>query len=152
MVEEPDRRRRLVAEVAALYDWLDAQLRQDPGRAGQCAACGACCDFATYDHRLFVTPLELIFLAAKLHTAKLKPMPGGSCPYQQDKRCTVHEHRFAGCRIFCCRGQAAFQGELSEAVLRRLKALCEEFRIPYRYQDLATALDAFAAESVGNLS
>ncbi len=54
MVGEPDRRRRLIAAVAALYDWLDEQLRRDPGRAGRCEACGACCDFAAYDHRLFV--------------------------------------------------------------------------------------------------
>jgi hypothetical protein len=147
MVGEPERRRRLVAAVAALYEWLDEQLRQNAARAGRCAACGACCDFAAYDHRLFVTPPELIFLAARLNAAKLEPMLSGRCPYQQDGRCTVHEHRFAGCRIFCCHGAAGFQNDLNETVLRRLKALGEEFRVPYRYQDLATALGTFAAES-----
>ncbi len=149
MVGEPDRRRRLLAAVAALYDWLDEQLRRDPGRAGRCEACGACCDFAAYDHRLFVTPPELIFLAARLNTTRLLPMPSGRCPYQQDGRCAVHEHRFAGCRIFCCHGTADFQGELSETTLRRLKTVCEEFRVPYRYQDLAIALDTFAGDSEG---
>jgi Fe-S-cluster containining protein len=146
MVGEPDRRRRLVAAVAALYEWLEEQLRQDPDRAGQCQACGACCDFAAYDHRLFITPPELVFLAARLNTTELEPMPSGRCPYQQEGRCTVHQHRFAGCRIFCCRGKADFQNDLSETVLRRLKTLCKEFEIPYRYQDLATALGACADE------
>jgi Fe-S-cluster containining protein len=139
MVGESQRRRRLVEEVTALYDWIDVQLRQDPARAGRCQACGACCDFQTYGHRLFVTPPELIYLATNLEARALKPMPSGRCPYQQGKECTVHEHRFAACRIFCCNGESDFQSGLSEAALRRLKAICEEYGVPYRYQDLATA-------------
>lgn len=149
MVGEPEGRRRLLAEVAALYEWIEAQWQREPGRAGRCNACGACCDFPAYDHRLFVTPPELIYLAAKLDVARLKPMPGGRCPYQQDRRCTIHKHRFAGCRIFCCTGDPAFQSDLSEAALKRLKSLCEEFQIPYRYQDLPTALSTFAPGSPG---
>jgi Fe-S-cluster containining protein len=143
MVGEQERHRRLIEEVAAIYDWIDARQKQDPDHAGRCGACGACCDFPAYDHRLFVTPPELIYLAAKLNAQELKPMPAGRCPYQQGKKCTVHEHRFAGCRVFCCHGDADFQGELSEAALARLKALCEELRLPYRYQDLVAALATF---------
>jgi Fe-S-cluster containining protein len=147
MVGEPERRRRLVAEVAAVYDWLEAQQKKAPERAGRCKACGACCDFPAYEHRLFVTPPELIFLAARLGTTKLRPMPSGRCPYQKDKRCAVHDSRFAGCRIFCCGGDPEFQSELSEAALKRFKKLCEEFQVPYRYQDLATALVGFATDT-----
>jgi Fe-S-cluster containining protein len=146
MVGKPAGRRGLIEEVAALYDWIEAQLQREASRAGRCRACGACCDFVAYDHRLFVTPPELIYLAAKLDVDRPAPMPGGRCPYQQEKRCAVHEHRFAGCRIFCCTGDAALQSDLSEAALRRLKGLCEEFQVPYRYQDLATALHAFGSQ------
>ncbi len=139
MVGEPEGR-RLLDEVAALYHWIDAQIKQDPACAGRCQACGACCDFPAYDHRLFVTPPELMYLAAKLGTPELRPMTTGRCPYQQGPACTVHAHRFAGCRIFCCSGDPDFQSELSEEALRCLKALCEEFGISYRYQDLAAAL------------
>jgi len=149
MVGKPAGRGRLVEEVATLYEWIEERLRQDPMRAGRCQACGACCDFLAYDHRLFVTPPELIYLATQLDVDRLAPMPGGRCPYQRDNRCTIHEHRFAGCRIFCCTRDAAFQSDVSEAVLRRLKNLCEEFAIPYRYQDLATALNTFTLESQG---
>ena len=140
MVGKPERLRRLVAEVETLYEWIDAQLRQDEARAGQCRACGACCDFASYDHLLFVTPPELIYLAEKLGTERLKQMASGSCPYQEETKCTVHAHRFAGCRIFCCSGDTDFQSDLTEEVLKRLKAICERFALPYRYADLATAL------------
>jgi Fe-S-cluster containining protein len=152
MVGEPERRRRLLEEVAAIYNWIDGRLKQDAARAGRCTACGACCDFPAYDHRLFVTPPELIYLAAKLGTQKLKPMPTGRCPYQQGTHCTVHEHRFAGCRIFCCHGGPDFQSELSEAALRRLKALCEEFQVPYRYLDLAVGLAGFNCDTCQSAS
>jgi hypothetical protein len=62
------------------------------------------------------------------------------CPYQVDGKCTVYPHRFAACRIFCCKGNAGFQSELTETVLKKFKALCDEFNIPYRYEDLPTAL------------
>ncbi len=147
MVGEPEGYRRLVEEVAAIYSWIDSQIGQDPGRAGRCKACGACCDFPAYDHRLFVTPPEMMYLAAMLGERGLKPMTTGRCPYQQGPTCTVHEHRFTGCRIFCCAGDPDLQSELSEEALRRLKALCEEFEVPYRYQDLATALGAFNCDT-----
>lgn len=138
---------RLIAEVAALYEWIDAQLGRDESRAGRCRACGACCNFATYDHLLFVTPPEVIYLAERLGAESLKQMTSGSCPYQEATKCTVHSHRFAGCRIFGCRGDAEFQGELTEATLKRLKAMCRRFGVPYRYADLATALAAFSTDT-----
>ena len=142
MVGEPTGHRRLVEEVTAVYEWIEAQQRREPRRASRCNACGACCDFPAYGHRLYVTSPEMIYLAAKLNVYRLLPMPAGRCPYQQDNRCTIHEHRFAGCRIFTCRGDSAFQSDLSETALKRLKALCEEHRIPYRYQDLPAALNS----------
>jgi len=147
MVGACERHRRLIAEMADLYDWIDAQLRQDPDRAGQCSACGACCDFPAYDHRLYVTPPELMYLAAKLKATELKPMPAGRCPYQQGSNCTVHEHRFAACRIFCCKGDSAFQSELCEAVLKRLKTICDRLAVPYRYQDLPAAIETFTRQA-----
>jgi Fe-S-cluster containining protein len=143
MVGEPEGGRRLVEEIAALYDWLEGQKERNPVRAGRCRACGACCDFVAYDHRLYVTVPELIYLADRLGTRELRPMRDGRCPYQEGSTCTVHAHRFAGCRIYTCDGNPDFQSELSEEVLRRLKILGDQGGIPYRYQDLATALAAF---------
>ena len=135
---------RLLERVAEVYDWLELQIHRSDSLAVACKCCGDCCDFDAFDHRLFVTLPELTYLAANLGAENIKAMPSGRCPYNIDGNCGVHEHRFAGCRIFCCSGDAAFQSELSEAVLARLKSICTEFRIPYRYVDLATALNGLA--------
>ncbi|HON92490.1 MAG TPA: YkgJ family cysteine cluster protein [Sedimentisphaerales bacterium] len=143
MVGKPEGHGRLIQEVASLYDWIAEQLRKESARVGSCNACGACCDFPSYGHRLFVTPPELIYLAAKLDVERLLPMPGGRCPYQQNNRCGIYQHRFVGCRIFHCRGDSVFQNELSQAALKCLKNLCEQFQIPYRYTDLSAAVNMF---------
>ncbi len=147
MVGESQRHRRLLAEVAALYDWIDSQLKEHADAAGQCNACGACCDFVGYDHVLFVTPPELIYLAAQLDVTRLEPMETGRCPYQKGTQCSIHGHRFAGCRIFCCNGDDDFQSELTETALQRLKAICARFQRPYRYADLAKALADFTGDT-----
>jgi Fe-S-cluster containining protein len=146
MVGTPERHRQILDEVASLYAWINAQLASDAQRSGRCDACGACCNFAAYDHRLFVTPPELIYFAHNLRATRLAAMTLGRCPYQKDGRCSIHEYRFSGCRIFCCKGDADFQSELSEAVVKRLKAICERFEVPYRYTELSAALNAAQAE------
>lgn len=130
--------------MAAFYSWLDERLRLQSDPAGQCQACGRCCDFDSFDHRLFVTPPELMYLAAHLGRENIRPMEAGRCPYNVGGRCDIYEHRFAGCRIFCCNGDSDFQSELSESALERLKSLCTELEIPYRYTDLATGLNRLA--------
>ena len=134
-------RRKELRKVAEIYDWIDQQLASHGNLAGQCDACGRCCDFDTYDHRLYVTGPELMYLAEGLNVEKLRPMPSGRCPYNIDGKCSVYEYRFAGCRIFCCKGDVDFQSRLSEAVLKKLKSLCTELGIPYLYRDLASALN-----------
>ncbi len=128
-------------EVAEIYNWIDKQLCDNRDLAGRCNACGKCCDFGAFDHRLFVTVPELMYLAAYLNVDNLLPMPTGRCPYNIDGKCTVYEYRFSGCRIFCCRGDVDFQSSLSEAALEKLKSICLKFEIPYRYTDLACALN-----------
>lgn len=134
---------RLLERVAEIYAWLELQMSPSGGLAGACGACGDCCDFEAFDHRLFVTPPELTYLAANPGSENIRAMPTGRCPYNVDGKCGIYEHRFAGCRIFCCKGDAGFQSQLSESVLARLKSICTEFQIPYRYLDLATALNTF---------
>jgi Fe-S-cluster containining protein len=135
---------RLLERVAEVYNWLDLQARRNDDLAGACKSCGKCCDFDGFDHRLFVTPPELMYLAANLSEEDMKPMWGSRCPYNIDGKCTIYEHRFSGCRIFCCSADADFQSGLSESALERLKLICTEFQIPYRYTDLRAALNSLA--------
>jgi Fe-S-cluster containining protein len=135
---------RLLTKVAEIYDRLDSQICKSAELAGRCIACGKCCDFAVYDHRLFVTPPELLYLAASLSGEKIKPMLTRRCPYNIDNKCSIYEYRFTGCRIFCCNANKDFQSTLSESTLKEFKSLCTRLHIPYRYNDLASALNSFA--------
>ncbi len=145
MVAESGTKNRLIEKVAEIYDWLDEQIRDSRKQAGRCDACGKCCDFDKYDHRLFVTSPELIYLIENLGYENIKPMTTGCCPYQVDGRCSIYKYRFAGCRIFCCSGDADFQSRLSELTLAMFRQICIDFDIPYRYADLPTALNSVAS-------
>ncbi|OHB80063.1 MAG: hypothetical protein A2Z25_06465 [Planctomycetes bacterium RBG_16_55_9] len=133
---------QLLKRVAEVYAWLDEQVRRCGDLAGACTACGDCCDFDGFDHHLFITPPELMYLAAHLEPRNIKPMPGSRCPYNEHGKCEVYKHRFAACRIFCCRADPDFQSILSETSLERLKSICMEFRISYCYTDVAEALNS----------
>jgi len=61
-----------------------------------------------------------------------------------DDKCTVYPYRFAGCRIFSCKGNPDFQSALTESVIKKFKHLCDEFDVPYRYLDLPSALNTFS--------
>jgi len=143
MVAGTGAKNQLLNKVAEIYDWLDEQIHLSNDLGGGCDACGKCCDFEAFDHRLFVTPPELMYLAAKLGAENIKPMPGNLCPYNVDGKCTIYTYRFAGCRIFSCKGDKDFQSGLSESALKKFKSVCTEFKIPYRYTDLASALNGY---------
>ncbi|MHC4623506.1 MAG: YkgJ family cysteine cluster protein [Planctomycetota bacterium] len=131
----------LPARVAGVYSRLSLQSRRNGNLAGVCDACGKCCDFGSFDHRLFVTTPELMYLAANVGSENIKPMPATRCPYNANGKCSIYEYRFAGCRIFCCKGDADFQSSLSESAVKEFKLVCKEFGITYRYLDLAGALN-----------
>lgn len=129
----------IIREVKDIYDWLNSQIENNIPE--KCDACGQCCDFIAYDHRLYVTVPEVIFMAANLNVDTLKPMQTGLCPYNEEGKCTVHQYRFAGCRIFNCKANADVQSRLSEETLKKFKHLCKKYNIPYRYMELSLALN-----------
>lgn len=129
----------IIREVKQIYDWLNSQTENNIPE--KCDSCGQCCDFIAYDHRLYVTVPEIIFLAANLNVDTLKSMQTGLCPYNENGKCTVHLYRFAGCRIFNCKANEDIQSQLSEETLKKFKELCEKYIIPYRYMELSSALN-----------
>lgn len=140
MVAQIQEESEVVASVGEVYCWLDSQIAANAARAGQCEACGKCCDFDSFDHLLYVTAPELMYLANHIGDDNIRSMKNGRCPYNVDGQCTIRDYRFSGCRIFCCKGSAEFQSELTELTLRRLKTICEQFDVDYRYADLASSL------------
>ena len=144
MVVEEQTTNILVERVAKTYQWLDCELGRGAELTGVCRACGMCCDFDRFEHRLYVTPPEIMYLAAKTGKQGIRPMSDGKCPYNVEGRCTIRNVRFAGCRIFFCRGDKDFQSALSNQAIERFKSICEELRIPYRYVEVKTALSCAA--------
>lgn len=128
---------QIIKEVDAIYRWIDEQVAQFDR---SCKACGDCCDFEAFGHRLYVTSPELLHFQ---HTVgpEIKEMATGVCPYRVDGKCSVYRRRFSGCRIFTCRGDTEYQNQLSEQTISKFKALCEKYQIPYRYVYLKAGLD-----------
>lgn len=129
---------KIINEVSQIYDWLDSQLATEPEK---CKSCGNCCDFERFGHRLFVSSPEIFYLKNFKNKVELKSMPTPVCPYRIDGKCSIYENRFAGCRIFQCKGDNDFQNSLSETSLQKFKEICLKYDLPYTYRDLATALN-----------
>ncbi|MCC6579178.1 MAG: hypothetical protein IT440_01965 [Phycisphaeraceae bacterium] len=124
-----------------IMDDLDADVR---ARGPTCWSSGKCCRFDAFGHRLYVTGLEAAWTL--MHAG---PPPKaddlGVCPYQRDKLCTIHEDRPMGCRVFFCQQSAqAWQPDVYERHLTRLRRLHDEHGIPYRYMEWLAALQESA--------
>lgn len=135
----------LTERVRRIYGWIEAQQKQFPQKAGDCHTCGKCCNFKAYDHRLYVTPVEIEYLIQNIGAENIKQFRDGVCPYNDNGRCGVYDYRFAGCRIFCCQGDKDFQSRLSESALKELKKLCADFNLPYQYSELSKSLKGLAS-------
>ena len=127
----------VVEKVEDIYNWLETQLRK---RNTPCDACGKCCDFKNYDHRLYVTTPEMIYFKEKIAPKNIKPMTEGKCPYNIEGKCSIYNYRFAGCRIFNCKADPDTQSKLSENTLQKFKDLCDKSQTPYNYAELSKAL------------
>jgi len=127
---------QIIEEVGDIYRWVDEQVKQ---MGSSCKACGDCCDFEAFGHRLYVTTPELLYFQHFVGP-EIKEMAGGVCPYRIDGKCSVYPHRFSGCRIFSCGGDSEQESQLSEETISKFKALCLEHEIGYRYVYLKEGL------------
>ncbi len=132
--------KQLNQAVDEIYKWLDDQLSTVTAN-NECSACGRCCNFKAYDHRLYITAAEFVRFVDGIGAENIKPMPNGVCPYQTDGKCSVYSHRFAGCRIFNCKVDPGIQSKLSEEALTKLRAACDNFGFAYKYMELSDALN-----------
>jgi Fe-S-cluster containining protein len=127
---------QILSEVQQVYDRLAEEIKAlNPS----CRACGTCCNFDQYGHRLYITTPEMLYF---LHHLPLdfRIMTDGICPYQENARCGVYAFRFAACRIFFCTADTRRQHQLSEEAVARFKEICRRYDFPYRYLDLKYAL------------
>ncbi len=127
--------------LGGLYANLDNRLA---AASPSCRNCGSCCNFQEFDHRLYVTTLEMLHFVTSLKesgvdgaTRRLLRPKKGACPYLGRTGCTARDGRPTGCRIFYCTGlDQAFQAETSEQTLDTLRRLHQQLRVPYYYADL----------------
>jgi hypothetical protein len=127
-----------LAAMKALYVDLD---REIAANHPVCTNRGACCKFAAFDHRLYVTTAELAYFLGMSKDPLLAPPDRSFCPYQQVGQCTARSARPAGCRIFYCDPKAqSWQSPQTELTLGRLREVSERFDLPYAYVEWTSAL------------
>lgn len=145
-----------------LYAEVDAAVA---AKGPTCWTSGKCCKFDEFGHRLYVTGLEIAWFLGQVEAGSAddesaSAPPGirlpqfaehaGACPYQINGLCSTHTVRPLGCRIFFCqRGTEAWQQDLYETFLTRLRELHETHGLEYRYMDWIAGLDAAGVGSFG---
>jgi len=129
---------KICKEVEEIYAWLEKEIKS---LGVDCSGCGKCCDFEACGHKLYVSSPELLYFYENLKP--LRKMESGQCPYLENNKCTARDFRFAGCRIFFCKGNSQKQNELSEQVLSKFKKLCDDNDFPYQYINLSAALNEY---------
>jgi Fe-S-cluster containining protein len=129
---------RIATALLTIYDDIATKVNQ---RGPACWASGRCCNFEAFGHRLYVTGLEAA-LAQRLATTAATPqavqvaLTKGGCPFQDRHLCAQREARPLGCRVFFCdKSSTQWQHELMEHGLERIRALHDDFAIPYRYAE-----------------
>lgn len=134
----------------AAVDAVAQLLREAAEQAGKlaiaCQACGDCCRFDDYDHRMFVTTLELAYILARVDALPAPQVISTSqCPFQNNGRCAIHDDRMLGCRIFFCRHEGLSDGsDWAETLHRKLVGLHETYCAPYSYIEWCDSLRRLA--------
>jgi Fe-S-cluster containining protein len=132
----------LYADVAAAVDT----------RRPRCEMSGRCCRFEEYDHRLYVTTLELAAFVAQLQQSPNPAWDGTGCPFQRSKLCGVHAIRPFGCRIyFCDPTSTQWQNDAYEQFHARIQRLHGELGVPYLYVEWRAALAALGLAVPGGV-
>jgi hypothetical protein len=132
----------VMADMADFYDRLDHQIAD---HRPLCWNRGACCHFGKFDHRLFVTPLELAHFIRHTDEPVRRPT-SDHCPYQHDGQCHARAARPMGCRIFHCEAVSqSWQGPLTENSLDSLRNRHDRLGVEYAYVDWINALEQLSA-------
>jgi Fe-S-cluster containining protein len=132
------------ADVRDAVDGVYAELQREiDQRRPVCVVSGRCCRFEEYEHRLYVTTLELARFAMDLSVRPAADWDGRGCPFQVSKLCGVHAIRPFGCRIFFCDASSTtWQQDLYERLHAQLRKLHDQLGVPYHYVEWRQGLFA----------
>ncbi|MAE67219.1 MAG: hypothetical protein CMJ18_23405 [Phycisphaeraceae bacterium] len=117
-------------------------------RGPTCWISGRCCRFDEFDHRLYVTGLEIAWVLEQVVSAAdgrglrgAGSAPG--CPFQIDGLCSIHDARPLGCRVFFCQqGTEDWQRELYEEHQAAIRRIHDRFGVDYEYMEWRAGLAA----------
>lgn len=136
----------LINAIRNLYQRLDAEVARLPVH---CKACGHCCHFADFDHVLFLSSLEAIYLFSEATPSP--PHPNEACPFLSGTQCTARERRALGCRTFFCdRTHRETLQALYEKYHRELKHMVEDTGIEWTYAPLTVQIEALFPKSTSS--
>lgn len=125
-------------ELRKIYKDLDEELST---LSPPCRACGECCHFDEYGHKLYVSDIEVEHILKNVGLPRTA-VNKGVCPYLADNKCTIREHRPLGCRIFYCqKGWEVTSSDLYEKYLRRIKDLYTANGLEWNYAPMPSLLD-----------
>ncbi len=120
-----------LAELAEVYRRVDAECVQS-----DCRACGRCCHFETFGHRVYLTWIEALYLQRICGAA-----PGAfgpdSCGYQDGVLCRAREGRALACRVFFCRGEEEAGAEMYERFLDEIRRISDRHGLRWDYKPIA---------------
>lgn len=159
------------SELESIYQDV---AREITSRGPACWASGRCCNFAKTGHLLYVTGLEVAYAAvrrAELDTVTAhnpqdtrpqQPLPlggaislqqidaartRGDCPFLEGNLCGAHTFKPLGCRVyFCDQTSQAWQHDLTERALERIRALHDRHGLAYRYGEWRAMLAWVASD------
>ena len=116
--------------LSALYREIDLELRR---LGAPCEACGRCCRFTEFGHRLWLTNLEADYLCAR-HGRRAAVEPG-VCAYLDGTSCSARDGRSLACRTFHCGLPAGVVEEITNRYFERLREIARAAGLSLEYVD-----------------
>lgn len=113
-----------------------------------CLRSGRCCRFREAGHELFLTALEYAgMVGCGGAGGEGEGEAGEICPYLEKGLCANREGRALACRTYFCSDEG-LAAEVTERFHREIRALHDEFGLPYVYRSLTWHGNCPPADSV----
>lgn len=119
--------KNLYSELVTLYQDLEKELTLlNPG----CDTCGTCCNFSAFDHVLYVSSIEVDYIAQHVEIPDFN-ISDNICPFLKDNQCSIRDYRTLGCRIFYCNPHYK---EILYDLYEKYHCMFKELSKKYNYQ------------------
>lgn len=106
---------------------------------------GECCNFDSFEHILFASNIEILNLIDQYPLSSKHKLEGALCPYWENGKCSAHQARPLGCRIFFCDQNyiKEHSQELYEKYHKKVQALIQKHGFDYAYLPMVSAIQHY---------